>query len=223
MSSGRPHGAQRDGELSRLPAQSKTPSMSGNSMRENRESQPSPSTRESRDAAGRPGRTPRMHEAGSPDSPIVPTKSANKGAQASAESMEGRDGAKGNTIQQTTSRTQSRTGVPHALERVRQAARRDRKAKFTALLHHVTVERMRHAYKELKAPSGPGVDGVTWTHYQENLEGNLPRNCRVGAQGHLPGTTFPTGLHPKADGTQRPLGIASLEDKIIVSERWPRC
>ena len=97
----------------------------------------------------------------------------NREATASAESMEGRDGAKGNTSQHNTPRTQSRTGVPQALERVRQAARRDKKAKFTALLHHVTVERLRQAYQELRRQAAPGVDGITWAQYQQKLEGNL--------------------------------------------------
>lgn len=216
MSSGRPHGAQRDGELRADSARSKTPSMSGNSMRENRESQPLPSTEGVEGRRGKAeGRTPRMHEGRQSDSPIVPTKSANKGAQASAESMEGRGGAKGNTIQQTTSRTQSRNDVPHALERVRHAARRDRKAKFTALLHHVTVERLRHAYSELKRHAAPGVDGVTWAKYQANLEENLRE-----LQGRVQNGTYRAQPSrrvyiPKADGTQRPLGIASLEDKIV--------
>jgi len=156
-----------------------------------------------------------MDEGWQSDSSILPTKSVNKEATASAESMEGRDGAKGNTSQQTTPRTQSRTGVPHALERVRQAARRDKKAKFTALLHHVTVDRLRQAYKELKRQAAPGVDGVTWAHYQENLEGNLRELYGRVHKGTYQGQPCRRAYIPKADGEQRALGIATLEDKVV--------
>ena len=214
--SGRPHDAQRQRELGVGSARSKTPSMCGNSMRENRESQPSPRNQGAQGRCGKaPGRTTQMNEGWQSDSSIVPTKSVNKEATDSAESMEGRDGAKGNTSQQTTPRTQSRTGVPHALERVRQAARRDKKAKFTALLHHVTVERMRQAYKELKRQAAPGVDGVTWTHYQENLEGNLRELHGRVHKGTYQGQPSRRVYIPKADGEQRALGIATLEDKVV--------
>jgi len=119
---GRPHDAQRKRELSVGSARSKTPSMCGNSMRENRESQPSPRTEGDQGRCGKAeSRTPQMNGDWQSDSSIVPAKSVNKGVRASAESMEGRDGAKGNTSQQNTPRTQSRTGVPHVLGRVRQA------------------------------------------------------------------------------------------------------
>ena len=213
---GRPYDAQRNGELSVDSARSKTPSMCGRSMRENRESQPLPSMKGVEGRRGKAiGRTPRMHEGGQSDSPIIPAKSANKGTQAPAESMEGRGGAKGNTNQQNTPRTQSRTGVLHALERVRQAAKRDRKAKFTALMHHVTVERLRHAYSELKRHAAPGVDGVTWTQYQANLEENLRELHGRVQKGSYQAQPSRRVYIPKADGKQRPLGIASLEDKIV--------
>lgn len=185
-------------------------------MRENRESPPSPWVEgvEGRRGKAR-GRTPRMYEGGQSDSPVVPAKSANNGTKASAEPMEGRGGAKGNTDQQTTPRTQNRTGVPHALERVRQAAKRDRKAKFTALMHHITVERLRQACTELKRQAAPGIDGVTWTQYQKNLETNLRNLWDRVQKGTYQAKPSRRVYIPKADGTQRPLGIAALEDKIV--------
>jgi RNA-directed DNA polymerase len=155
-------------------------------MRENRESQPLPSSEGVQGRCGKAkGRTPQMNDGLQSDSSVLAAQSVNKEATASAESMEGRDGAKGNTSQQTTPRTQSRTGVPHALERVRQAARRDKKAKFTALLHHVTVDRLRQAYMELKRQAALGIDGVTWTQYQEKQESNLRELCGRVQKGTL--------------------------------------
>ena len=133
-------------------------------MRENREV---PRLLAADGAAGRTGkadgRTPVMHGRGKSDRPVVPTKSPNNAGQPAAEAAEGRGLAKGNTDQQNAPRTQSRTpGAPSALERVREVARRDRKAKFTTLLHHVTVERLSAAFHALSRSAAPGVDGVTW-------------------------------------------------------------
>jgi RNA-directed DNA polymerase len=213
---GRPHDAQRKRELGVGSARSKTPSMCGNSMRENRESQPLPWTEGVQGRCGKAeSRTPQMNEGWQSDSSIVPAKSVNKEATTSAESMEGKDGAKGNTNQQNTPRTQSRIGVPNALERVRQAARRDKKAKFTALMHHVTLERLRQAYMELKRQAAPGVDGMTWERYQENLEGNLRELHGRVQKGTYQAQPSRRVYIPKADGQQRALGIATLEDKVV--------
>jgi group II intron reverse transcriptase/maturase len=118
--------------------------------------------------------------------------------------------------EQNASRTQSRKqDARSALDRVRQRARQDRKAKFTALFHHVTVERLRDAYLSLKKRAAPGVDGVTWEQYGENLEANLlDLHARLhrGAYRARPSRRV---YIPKADGRQRPLGIASLEDKLV--------
>src|SRR2546425_764317 len=119
------------------------------------------------------GRTPMMHGHGKSDSPVVPGKSPNKAGGPGAEAMEGRGLAKGNPSESNAPRTQSRSSAPSALERVRQAARRDRKQRFTALLHHVyDVERLRAAYRALKREAAPGIDGETWRHYGEALEAN---------------------------------------------------
>ena len=104
---------------------------------------------------------------GKSDNPIVPGKPPNKAGRPAAEVVEGRGLAKGNSRQRNVLRTQSRVSTPSALERVRQAARRDRKQRFTALLHHVyDVERLQAAYFALQRSAAPGVDGETWRHYQ---------------------------------------------------------
>lgn len=149
------------------------------------------------------------------DDPVVPAKLPNNDAHASAEVVEGRGSAKGNTREQNATRTQRRIVAPSALERVREAARRDRKTKFTALLHHVTVDRLRSAYGSLKRDAAPGADGVTWQAYGEDLEARLADlhgRLHRGAYRARPSRRV---YIPKPDGRDRPLGIASLEDKIV--------
>jgi RNA-directed DNA polymerase len=108
---------------------------------------------------------------GKSDRPTVPAKSPNKAGQPAAEGMEGRGLAKGNLPQQNASRTPSRQDARSALERVRQAPKKDKKLRFTALLHHIyDPERLREAYLCLKKEAAPGVDGETWRHYSETLE-----------------------------------------------------
>src|SRR5262245_36429583 len=111
---------------------------------------------------------------GKSDSFVVPEKPLNKTRQLAAEAVEGRELAKGNSVENNTRRTQCREGVPSALDRVRQAARKDRKQRFTALLHHVyDVKHLRTAYLATKRDAAAGVDGETWRHYGERLEDNL--------------------------------------------------
>lgn len=156
-----------------------------------------------------------MNGQGKSDRPVVPTKSSNNAKASAAEMMEGRGLAKGNTDQQNASRTLSRINAPSALDRVRQAARKDRKARFTALLHHVTIDRLREAFFSLKKKAAPGVDGVTWEQYQVGLEDtlrDLHERLRSGAYRARPSRRV---YIPRADGRQRPLGIASLEDKLV--------
>ena len=149
------------------------------------------------------------------DPVVVATKPANKAGGPAAEWVEPRAGTKGNTGQPRTRRTLSRSSVSPGLERVRQAARQRKKEKFTALLHHVTVDLLRDAFLALKRRAAPGVDGLTWREYEEELEGNLQHlHARVhrGAYRALP---VKRRFIPKADGKQRPLGITALEDKIV--------
>ena len=157
-----------------------------------------------------------MNGHGKSDRPAVPVKPPNNAGQAAAEGAEGRGLAKGNTRQQNAPRTPSRTGAPSALERVRQAARRDRKVKLTALLHHVyNLATLRAAYFSLKREAAPGVDGETWRHYGETLEDNLQDLSDRLKRGAYRAKPVRRVYIPKADGRQRPLGVTALEDKLV--------
>src|SRR4249919_4202741 len=121
---------------------------------------------------------------GKSDRPAVPAKSPNNAGQPATEGMEGRGLAKGNLPQQNASRTPSRNDALSALERVRQAAGKDKKLRFTALLHHIyNLETLRMAYFSLKKEASPGVDGETWRSYGEQLEIHLQKLCERLKQG----------------------------------------
>ncbi len=225
-------------------AESQTPSMCGNSMRENREPQATPSPG---GGGGRSGkakcRTPDMHVAGESDDSIVPAKRANNAKPAArsrscdtrkrkgestgntnidlnrteiaTESVEERGSTKGNALQTTTRRTQCRRSVSSGLQRVRVAARQDKKARFTALLHHLTPELLEASFYELKRSASPGIDGVTWKEHEADLENRVPELHERVHRGTYRAKPSKRAWIPKADGRQRPLGIASLEDKIV--------
>ena len=159
-----------------------------------------------------------MNGSGKSDSPILPGKPSNKGrgAPRPAEKVEGRGLAKGNSTQSARSRTQSRSDLPCGLDRVRQAARRDRGLRFTALWHHVyDVDRLREAYFGLKRDTAAGVDGETWRHYGEDLEARLQDLSRRLQAGAYRASPVRRVFIPKADGRSRPLGVPTLEDKIV--------
>jgi len=146
---------------------------------------------------------------------IVLTKQPNKGDATPAEVVEGRPQTKENTQQPNLRRTPSRESRPSGLERVREAARKDGKLKFTALLHHVSIDLLRDSYLSLKKQAAPGVDGVTWEEYGRDLEARLTDlhgRLHRGAYRAQPSRRV---WIPKADGRQRPLGIAALEDKVV--------
>ncbi|MCK4548200.1 MAG: group II intron reverse transcriptase/maturase [Candidatus Eisenbacteria sp.] len=122
---------------------------------------------------------------------------------------------KGNSGQSPATRTQSRGQASSGLDRVREEAGRDKHLRFTNLMHHVTVDLLRKSYFALKRNAAPGVDGVTWHEYGEDLEARLPDlNDRVQSGRYRAKPSRRTWI-PKADGRQRPLGIAALEDKIV--------
>jgi len=203
-------------ESSSGPARSKTRSTCGNSLRENREIPVSPTADGAAGRAGKAnGRIPAMHDPGKSDRPVIPSKSPNKAGAPAAEVAEGRGLAKGNTDEQNAPRTQSRTRAPSALDRVREAAKKDKEKKFTALLHHVNVDRLRTAVLALKRDAAPGVDGVTWEQYAEHLEEKLRDLHGRLHRGTYRARPSRRVYIPKADGRQRPLGIASLEDKVV--------
>src|SRR5246127_4219627 len=114
-----------------------------------------------------------MYEHEKSDPAIVAAKPTNKAGQPAAESAEPRAGAEGNAPQQSTHRTQGRERVAQALERVRQAARQRKKERFTALLHHISIDCLRMAFFALKRDAASGVDGLTWPTYEADLDRNL--------------------------------------------------
>jgi len=157
-----------------------------------------------------------MNGRGKSDSPVVPRKPPNKVGQPTAEAAEERGLAERNSQERNALRTQSRGGAPSALERVRQAARKDRKQRFTALLHHVyDVDRLRQAYRALKPDAAAGVDGETWQHYGETLEGNLQDLSDRLKRGAYRAKPVRRAYIEKTDGRLRPLGVPTLEDKIV--------
>src|SRR5881409_839882 len=157
-----------------------------------------------------------MNGQGQSDRPVVPTKSPNNAGGSAAEGMEGRGLAKGNPNQQNAPRAQHRDGALSALERVRQGAEREKKVRFTGLLHHVyNIEHLRVAYHALKRDAAPGIDGETWEHYGQALEENLADlSGRLKRRAYRAKPVKRTYI-PKADGRQRPLGIPTLEDKLV--------
>ncbi len=157
-----------------------------------------------------------MHGDGKSDTAIVPERPPNNAGGPAAEGVEGRAVANGNSLESNACRTQGRESARSSLERVRDAARRDKKLRFTALLHHVyAIERLRQAYYALKREAAAGVDGETWTHYGEQLEANLADLSQRLKRGAYRAKPVRRAYIEKADGRQRPLGVPVLEDKIV--------
>jgi RNA-directed DNA polymerase len=197
------------------PAQSENLSMRGNSLHGNREI---PQSSVADGAADRPekvnDRPSGMHGWGKSDDCIVPKKPSNKDGR-SAEMVEGRRSTEENTMGPAASWTQSQSSVSSGLHRVREVARRDKRARFTALLHHVTVDQLRESFRLLHRDAAPGVDDLMWRQYEVGLEERircLHRRVHGGTYRALPSKR---AYIPKPDGGQRPLGIAALEDKIV--------
>ncbi|WP_390621231.1 group II intron reverse transcriptase/maturase [Urbifossiella limnaea] len=198
------------------PAQSETLYTRGNSSHGNREIPAPPAS----GIAGRPekatSRTSGAHGVGKSEGGVVPKNSSNKGGLVPpAETGEGRPPAEGNTTSETASRTQSRGLASTDLGRVREVARKDKKARFTALLHHITIPLLFESFFALKRGAAPGIDGVTWERYEADLEDrvvDLHRRVHAGTYRALPSRRV---FIPKADGRMRPLGVAALEDKVV--------
>ena len=154
-----------------------------------------------------------MNEHGKSDRSVVPANLPNKAA--AAEAGEERERAKGNTDGETRPGRSAGPGVSSELGRVREVARRDKNARFTALLHHVSLSRLRWAYWAIRPQAAPGVDGVRWAAYGQDLESNLRDLHERVQQGRYRASPSRRVYIPKADGRQRPLGIATLEDKVV--------
>jgi len=158
---------------------------------------------------------PHVYGGGESYSGVVPAKQPNKGGRLPAEGVEERPLTEENMEQPNLGRTPSRESRQSGLDRVRRVAKGDGKVRFTALLHHVTVDLLQSSYHKLKKEAAPGVDGVTWREYGRDLEArlrDLHGRIHRGAYQARPSRRV---WIPKADGRQRPLGIAALEDKVV--------
>ena len=164
-------------------------------------------------------RTADMHGTGESDDRVVPTNESNKGARsAPAEAREGRRSTKENTdhaLPVPDTAPDMGGWQARGVARVRDAAQRDQRMQFTALLHHVTVDQLRRSFLALKRAATPGVDGVTWQAYATALETRLPDLQDRVQRGAYRAQPSKRAYIPKADGRLRPLGIAALEDKIV--------
>ena len=184
-------------------------------MHENREISRTPWSAEQGRSAKAINQTADMNVREKSDCAVLPVNQPNNEESSSAEVGEGRAWAKENIVQSNTSPTQSGKRVSQGLSGVRQAAKARKQERFTALLHHVTLDLLRDSFYALKRKAAPGVDGVTWQEYEAGLEdGLVDLHSRVhrGAYRAQPSRRV---YIPKADGRQRPLGIAALEDKIV--------
>src|SRR3984885_8933999 len=185
-------------------------------MHENRETSEAPAVQPGRRAGGEGlGRTAHTYVPEESHDGIVPMNYSNNDKASSAESREGRPSIKENAGQPSTHSTQSGERVSQGLAGVRKAARENKEMRFTALLHHLTVDLLRESFYSLKRKAAPGVDGVTWQEYETGLEDRLTDlHGRVhrGAYRALPSRRV---YIEKEDGRKRPLGVAALEDKIV--------
>ena len=190
--------------------------MSGNSTHENRETPPTPVSHHPPGGLEK-GVSPKtsMHVGGESDDRVVPVKGSNKDGQPSAESLEGRRPTKENTEQPTPPRTQRRTSESRGPLGAREVARKEKGTRVTALLHHVTVTRLEDSFYALKREATPGFDGATWREYETDLSAKLTSLHRQLHRGTYRAQPSKRTYIPKADGRQRPLGIAALEDKIV--------
>jgi len=146
---------------------------------------------------------------------IVPMNHSNKDGKSLAESGEGRPPIKENARQPNTYPTQSGKGVSQGLAGVRKAARENKEMKFTALLHHLTVDLLRESFYSLKRKAAPGVDGVTWQEYEDGLEDRLTDLHDRVHRGAYRATPSRRVYIEKADGRQRPLAVPAIEDKLV--------
>jgi RNA-directed DNA polymerase len=207
--------------------------MCGNSLHGNREIPPSPTDEHVMVGRSQKVKDPKcdMHDDGKSDDCVVPEKSPNRSRtfwgvweeinaplaqlRAKREEMEGRRSTEGNAEQTATGRTQSRYTVSSGLQRVRNAARRDKRAQFTCLLPHVTVDLLRESYRHLKKDAAPGVDDITWKQYGVGLEDrllDLHTRVHTGRYRAQPSKRI---YQEKPDGRLRPIGIAVVEDKVV--------
>src|SRR6478736_6135619 len=184
-------------------------------MHENREISSTPWSEDQGRSAKATSRNADMHVPEKSDCAVLPVNQPNKGGQSPAEAGEGRAQTKENIVQSHMHPTQSGKRMSQGLDGVREVAKERKQERFTALLHHLNVDLLRDSFYALQRKASPGVDGVTWQEYETGLEDRLvDLHSRVhrGAYRAKPSRRV---FIPKADGRQRPLGIAALEDKIV--------
>ena len=185
-------------------------------MHENREISGTSRSNQDRDRSEKANRrTADRHVSEESDCAVVPVNLSNKEGQTSAEIGEGRARAKENIVPSHTRPTQSGERVSQGLSGVRRAAKERRQERFTALLHHVSVDLLRDSFYALQRKAAPGVDGVRWKEYEVGLEGRLADLHNRIHRGAYRAQASRRVYIPKADGRQRRLGIAALEDKIV--------
>src|SRR5437870_4040182 len=184
-------------------------------MHENREISSTPWSDDQGRSVKAKSRTADMHVPEKSDCVVVPVNQPNKEGQPSAEAGEGRSQTRENIVQPHMRPAQNGKRMSQGLDGVRKAAKERKQERFTALLHHLNVDLLRDSFYALQRKASPGVDGVTWQEYESGLEDRLvDLHSRVhrGAYRAKPSRRV---FIPKADGRQRPLGIAALEDKIV--------
>jgi len=184
-------------------------------MHENREIPSTPWSDDQGWSAKAISRTADMHVLEKSDCAVLPVNQPNKGGQSSAEAGEGRAQTRENIVQSHMHPTQSGNCMSQGLDGVRKAARERKQERFTALLHHMSIGLLRDSFYALQCKASPGVDGVRWQEYESGLEDwfiDLHSRVHRGAYRAKPSRRV---FIPKADGRQRPLGIAALEDKIV--------
>jgi RNA-directed DNA polymerase len=191
--------------------------MHGSSLHGNRESPDISLNGNIKDRSGKvENHTPDMNVSGQSDSPILPKKQPNKaGLLDAAEVVEGRGLIKGNGSQKAAFRTQGREDASTGLRGVRKVARKDKRVRFTSLMHHITIDLLGESFYNLKRQASPGVDGMTWEEYEVGLDNRLKELHNRVHRGTFRAQPSKRTYIPKADGRKRPLGIASLEDKIV--------
>jgi len=184
-------------------------------MHENREISSAPWSDDQGRSAKVTSRTADMHVLEKSDCAVVPVNQPNKEGRPSAEAVEGRVQTKENIVESYMRPTQSGERMSQGLDGVQRVARGSERQRFIALLHHLSIDLLRESFYALQGRASPGVDGVTWQEYETGLEDRLIDLHRRVHRGTYRAKPSRRVFIPKADGRQRPLGIAALEDKIV--------
>ena len=184
-------------------------------MHENREISSTPWSQDQGRSAKAINRTADMYVLEKSDCAAVPVNQPNKGRQLPTEAGEGRAQARENIDQSHMHLTQSGVRMSQGLDGVRKAARERKQKRFTALLHHLSVELLRDSFYALQRKASPGIDGVSWQEYETGLEDRLVDLHSRVHRGTYRAKPSRRVYIPKSDGRQRPLGVAALEDKIV--------